>query len=99
MTLHFQLALFLWAAMVVIVGQGLFLTWIMWPRLRRHLYCPWCWHDLHIGRWFPESWSATICVVHERRILTQLAVRSAIREARARAALAETVEPVQEVTV
>ncbi len=49
-------------------------------RLRRMMLCSWCWRGLHIGRFFPRTWSSTICVRHERHILKQSEARRAARK-------------------
>src|SRR5207302_8354224 len=50
-------------------------------RLRRYLYCPWCWRAFHIMRHYPSSWSSTICPYHARQLIMVSARRR--RQARA----------------
>lgn len=45
----------------------------------RFIRCPWCWRDLRIARYFPRSWSSTICRRHTRAMLKQSKARRAAR--------------------
>lgn len=89
---------FLGIVIVVSVGQVIYLTWRLWPslvsmsqRIRRHVHrtvhCPWCWHDLHVRRWYPMHWSSTMCAHHARYQRTQLTARRQAREAILRSAI------------
>jgi hypothetical protein len=47
--------------------------------IHRHLYCPWCWHALGIRRWYPHTWSSTICPYHYRQTRTRFVAHRARR--------------------
>ena len=102
MTTRLELAIFLWTVIAVSATQCGLLTWLLWPKLRRHFSCSWCWRVLHVQHLVADRYSSGICAYHERQMLAQSAMRRAARIAQARAALAETVEAVgqnQEVRV
>lgn len=51
------------------------LLWYAYPMLKRVALCSWCWQDAHLVRFFPESWSSSICAHHERMQEEQAAAR------------------------
>jgi hypothetical protein len=78
------LQLFIWAVILVSIGQVYLLArYLLWPRIRRITHCPWCWKDAGIARDFPAPWSSTICSYH-------LALEKARRLARQRPSVAAT---------
>lgn len=78
---------FLWvSALISGIGIGLFLFVRFFSRLRRHLYCPWCWKALHLMQWYPSRWSSTICAYHARQVLLVHARRRQQKRALALAA-------------
>jgi hypothetical protein len=59
------LQLFIWAVILVSIGQiSLIGRYLLWPRIRRITHCPWCWRDAGIAHDFPAPWSSTICSYH-----------------------------------
>lgn len=64
---------------LVLIGHCILLIWYSWPAWHRVLYCPWCWQDCHVMRYYPARWSSTICAHHEQRIRQQSAARRAQR--------------------
>lgn len=74
------LQLFIWAVILVSIGQVYLLArYLLWPRIRRITHCPWCWKDAGIARDFPAPWSSTICPYHDRRVRAQARVRRLTR--------------------
>ncbi len=70
------LQLFIWAVILVSIGQlYLIARYLLWPRIRRITHCPWCWKDAGIDRDFPAPWSSTICPYHDRQIRAQARAR------------------------
>jgi arylamine N-acetyltransferase len=50
-------------------------TWHFWPALLRKSHCAWCWKSFHLMRWYPQRWSSTICLHHDRQLRAQSAAR------------------------
>ncbi|MDQ6661197.1 MAG: hypothetical protein M3Z24_09565 [Chloroflexota bacterium] len=76
-----MLLMLLWFSMMtLLIGLELvlLLSW-QWPKLKRTICCPWCWRDCHLMRWFPSTWSSTICHKHEQVLRSQSAIRRAHR--------------------
>ena len=80
------LCLALW--MLIVVLYAILLALYAWPTvhrwyrfaradLSRHLYCPWCWRDLHIMGCYPRRWPSNLCSYHQRQARAQMAVRQA----------------------
>jgi hypothetical protein len=75
------LRLFIWAVILVSIGQlYLIAHYLLWPRIRRITHCPWCWKDAGIGSDFPAPWSSTICPYHDRQVREQSRVRRLTRQ-------------------
>lgn len=108
LTPHMQLLVHLWMGLWLLLASLYALLFVcyawrvvrcIWRVCNRHLSCPWCWRAVHAVRWFPRRRSSNICAYHERHMLAQQAMLRAARLARARAALAQTVELEREVVL
>ena len=66
------LPLFILAVILVSIGQLFVMAcYLVWPRLRRIIHCPWCWRDAGITNEYPAPWSSTMCPYHARQIRVQ----------------------------
>jgi hypothetical protein len=54
-------------------------TRYFWPVFIRKSHCAWCWQSLRLMRWYPRTWSSTICRRHDRQLRAQSAARHAHR--------------------
>ena len=74
------LQLFIWSVVLVTLGQLYLLgRYLLWPRIRCIIRCPWCWKEAGIGSEFPHPWSSTICPYHDRQLRAQSRARRLTR--------------------
>lgn len=82
---HMVTLLQIFIGWVILTNLGqlyLMARYILWPRLRRILCCPWCWQDCGMMAHFPLRWSSSICGYHEEVIRAQQAHRRSLRRQR-----------------
>lgn len=90
--LDIRLLIIMWlllCTLILLLAGTLFVRYT-WPTVRqmlrnaqaalyRRVHCAWCWHSLHIMRWYPPRWSSSMCARHKRQARAQLAARRARR--------------------
>ena len=75
------LRLFIWAVILVSIGQCyLIVRYMLWPRIQRITHCAWCWQQAGLAAEFPPSWSSTICHYHSRKMVKQSRARRLARQ-------------------